>query len=63
MEEKMEHCYIYHRHEGLAQVYRKLQEKGYTRCYDSMTRQIKKFKLKITQEKKLEKRRKHIRNK
>ena len=39
-------------HEGLAQVYRKLQEKGYTRCYDSMTRQIKKLKLKTIQEKK-----------
>ena len=44
--------YRYHRHEGLAQVYRKLQEKGYTRCYDSMTRQIKKLKLKTVQEKK-----------
>jgi len=37
-QEKIKHCYRYHRHEGLAQVYRKLQEKGYTRCYDSMTR-------------------------
>ena len=51
-QEKIKHCYRYHRHEGLAQVYRKLQEKGYTRCYDSMTRQIKKLKLKTVQEKK-----------
>ena len=51
-QEKIKHCYRYHRHEGLAQVYRKLQEKGYTRCYDSMTRQIKKLKLKTIQEKK-----------
>ena len=26
-QEKIKHCYRYHRHEGLAQVYRKLQEK------------------------------------
>lgn len=35
----------YHRHEGLAQVYRKLMEAGYTRTYDSMSRQIRKMKL------------------
>ncbi|NLY86917.1 MAG: transposase [Tissierellia bacterium] len=35
----------YHRHEGLAQVYRKLKESGYTRTYDSMCRQIRKMKL------------------
>lgn len=35
----------YHRHEGLAQVYRKLKEEGYTRTYDSMCRQIRKMKL------------------
>ena len=35
----------YHRHEGLAQVYRKLKDAGYTRTYDSMCRQIRKMKL------------------
>ena len=50
--EKIKHCYRYHRHEGLAQVYRKLQEKGYTRCYDSMKRQIKKIKIKNNTRKK-----------
>ncbi|WP_025640184.1 helix-turn-helix domain-containing protein [Schnuerera ultunensis] len=35
----------YHRHEGLAQVYRKLRDAGYTRTYDSMCRQIRKMKL------------------
>jgi hypothetical protein len=35
----------YHCHEGLAQVYRKLKDAGYTRTYDSMCRQIRKMKL------------------
>ena len=35
----------YHRHEGLAQVYRKLRDAGYTRTYDSMCRQIRKMQL------------------
>ena len=35
----------YHRHEGLAQVYRKLKDAGYTRTYDSMCIQIRKMKL------------------
>lgn len=35
----------YHRHEGLAQVYRKLKNVGYTRTYDSICRQIRKVKL------------------
>lgn len=35
----------YHRHEGMAQVYRKLKDAGYTRTYDSMCRQIRKMKL------------------
>ena len=35
----------YHRHEGLAQVYRKLRDAGYTRTYDSMCIQIRKMKL------------------
>lgn len=39
------HNHRYHRHEGLAQVYRKLIESGYTRTYDSMSRQIRKMKL------------------
>ena len=37
--------YRYHGHEGLAQVYRKLKDAGYTRSYDSMCRQIRKMKL------------------
>lgn len=39
------HKHRYHRHEGLAQVYRKLKEAGYTRSYGSMCRQIRKMKL------------------
>lgn len=39
------HKHRYHRHEGLAQVYRKLMDAGYTRTYDSMSRQIRKMKL------------------
>lgn len=39
------HKHRYHRHEGLAQVYRKLKEAGYIRTYDSMCRQIRKMKL------------------
>ena len=39
------HKHRYHRHEGLAQVYRKLKDSGYTRTYDSMCRQIRKMKL------------------
>jgi hypothetical protein len=35
----------YHRHEGLAQVYRKLIDAGYTRTYHSMCIQIRKMKL------------------
>lgn len=35
----------YHRHEGLAQVYRKLKDAGYKRTYDSMCIQIRKMKL------------------
>ena len=40
------HKYRYHRHEGLAQVYRKLKDIGYKRTYDSMCVQIRKMKLK-----------------
>jgi transposase-like protein len=40
---RQKHCY--HRHEGLAQVYRKLKDAGYTRTYDSMCRQIRKMQL------------------
>lgn len=43
--ELIRHKHRYHRHEGLAQVYRKLKESGYTRTYDSMCRQIRKLKL------------------
>ena len=39
------HKHRYHRHEGLAQVYRKLRDAGYKRTYDSMCRQIRKMKL------------------
>lgn len=38
--------YRYHGHEGLAQVYRKLKDAGYTRSYDSMCIQIRKMRLK-----------------
>ena len=41
----IKHKYRYHGHEGLAQVYRKLKESGYTRTYDSMCIQIRKMKL------------------
>lgn len=41
----IKHKYRYHGHEGLAQVYRKLQDAGYTRSYDSMCIQIRKMKL------------------
>ena len=40
------HKYRYHGHEGLAQVYRKLLDDGYTRTYDSMCIQIRKMRLK-----------------
>ena len=36
--------YQRHKHEGLAQVYRKSIDAGYKRSYESMCRQIKKFK-------------------
>lgn len=39
------HYHRYHSHEGLAQVYRKLKDEGYTRTYDSMCIQIRKMKL------------------
>lgn len=35
--------YRHHRHEGLAQVYRKCVDAGYTRSYGSMCKQIRKF--------------------
>lgn len=43
--ELIRHKHRYHRHEGLAQVYRKLRDAGYTRTYDSMCIQIRKMKL------------------
>lgn len=43
--ELIKHKYRYHGHEGLAQVYRKLKDAGYTRTYDSMCIQIRKMKL------------------
>lgn len=61
--ELIKHSYRYNKHEGLAQVYRKLQEKGYTRCYDPMTRQIKKLKLKEKEEKKISKKKESKDNK
>ncbi len=39
------HKHRYHGHEGLAQVYRKLKDAGYTRSYDSMCIQIRKMRL------------------
>ena len=36
--------YRYHRHEGLAQVYRKCRDSGYKRSYESMCKQLKKLK-------------------
>nr|WP_240430564.1 helix-turn-helix domain-containing protein [Suicoccus acidiformans] len=44
--ELIKHNYRYHRHRGLAHVYRKCRDKGYTRSYDSMCRQIRKMDLK-----------------
>ena len=44
--DQIRHKHRYHRHEGLAQVYRKLKDAGYTRSYDSMCIQIRKMKLK-----------------
>lgn len=41
----IKHKHRYHGHEGLAQVYRKLRDAGYTRTYDSMCIQIRKLKL------------------
>lgn len=41
------HKHRYHRHEGYAQVYRKLMDAGYQRTYDSMCRQIRKMKLNV----------------
>ena len=48
-EEELElrrHKHRYHGHEGLAQVYRKRKDAGYTRTYDSMCIQIRKMRLK-----------------
>ena len=42
--DSIRHKYRYHGHEGLAQVYRKLKEEGYTKTYNSMCRQIRKMK-------------------
>ena len=41
--ELIKEMYKRHKFEGLAQVYRKLLDKGYKRTYESMQRQIKKF--------------------
>lgn len=45
--ELIRHKHRYHRHEGYAQVYRKLMDAGYQRTYDSMCRQIRKMKLNV----------------
>ena len=50
--ELIKHNYRYHRHRGLAHVYRKCRDKGYTRSYDSMCRQIRKMNLKPPSKKK-----------
>lgn len=49
--ELIKHKLRYHGHEGLAQVYRKLQEAGYTRSYGSMAKQIRKMKIEPEQKK------------
>ena len=41
--ELIKHHYRYHKKRGLAHVYRKVIDAGYTRSFDSMRRQIKKF--------------------
>lgn len=46
------HKHRYHRHEGYAQVYRKLMDAGYKRTYDSMCRQIRKMKLNVKHKRK-----------
>ena len=46
------HKHRYHRHEGYAQVYRKLTDAGYNRTYDSMCRQIRKMKLTVVNKRK-----------
>lgn len=48
----IKHNHRYHRHEGYAQVYRKLRDSGYKRSYDSMCRQIRKMKLTISHKRK-----------
>ncbi|AXY25089.1 IS481 family transposase [Suicoccus acidiformans] len=39
----IKHMHRHHRHRGLAHVYRKCKDEGYTRSYDSMCRQIRKM--------------------
>lgn len=56
------HKHRYHRHEGLAQVYRKLRDIGYSRTYDSMCRQIRKMKLKASKKRKSYPKSKYRRN-
>lgn len=48
----IKHKHRYHRHEGYAQVYRKLLDAGYKRSYDSMCRQIRKMKLNVKHKRK-----------
>lgn len=43
--ELIRHMYRHHSYRGLAHVYRKCCDKGYTRSYDSMCRQIRKMQL------------------
>lgn len=43
--------YKRYKHEGLAQVYRKCVDQGYTRCFESMCKQIKKMKKPETKKK------------
>lgn len=43
--ELIRHIYQHHSYRGLAHVYRKCRDTGYTRSYDSMCRQIRKMKL------------------
>lgn len=56
------HKHRYHRHEGYAQVYRKLRDAGYKRTYDAMCRQIRKLKLNVTHKRKSYPKSKYLKN-
>lgn len=56
--ELIKHMYRYHKHKGLAHVYRKCTDEGYTRTYDSMCKQINKLNLNKVEEKKTKRKKK-----